>query len=1612
MTIDQLPAGTYSVELLGIDTDLGGELVSEYGISNSVTVVSDQTSNAVISFGSFLPVIDPTLPAQTSEFAFDVDFSAVPTATGYFFELDTDPSFSNPTTLSTTGTNVIITVVAPVANWMRVRAENNNVPAAQAKPSDPVLIDVVVDVNPTGDDNTGAPSLGVGRGANGQYGNYNIYPATDEDWFAIDLTTDATLTVDVLTESLTSPPSGEAAAAVISAASGTSGTSGTSPLDPQVDIYDPSLTVIATNDDRDGTTVESRVSDVAIPVDGRYFIRVTSFGQSTVGHYELLINVTAEPVTSVTVDPTTATILPSSTVQLTGRTFDIGGGELFGREAIWSTSDGVIASVDGSGLVTGQSLGTATITFSSENISATATITVSSVAVAKVVITPTSATLRGIGQSANFTAEARDATDTPIAGKIFNWYTSNTNVADATDGRVDGVGNGQTVVVAETDGIEGYALVTVTDPSSVPANYWSDGPASGVPELLYDIWGTSSTAMYAVGAAGRILYNDGTGWTPQTSGVGVGLRRVWGVDEFTVWAVGSGGTIVSTGDMGANWTLETTPTGEFLQGVWGAAINDVFAVGGFGGTGVALHYDGTSWNTMPIPVTTALTSVWGSATDDVFAVGDAGVILHYDGASWTQMSSPTTEFLRTVWGTSNDDVFAVGTNGTIVHYDGLNWTDMTNPAVTIEFLRSVWGTSSSEVIAVGGNGTIVQYDGISWTADVSGTTEALFGVFGLPNPGILAVGGNGTVRLGNRGATADITASPTNLRPDGISTSTITVQIKDAIGTDITSGGGDIVLSTTAGTLTPVIDNGDGSYTATLTSSLIVETATITGTMNGQAIVDDATVDFVMADPAQTTITGSPTSIPADGGSTSTVTAQLADAADNPLTFGGDAVTLATNLGALGLVTDNGDGTYSAILTAGVTPGFATISGTVNAVAVPTAIVTIRGTSPPDLIGSTSGGGGPGSGGTNPSALYSIDRTTGVATPIGMIGFNRVGAMDVHPATGILYAAAQRASDGTAVLITIDQTTGVGTEIGTTGIDGAISDLSFHSDGTLYGHFATGGMHSLYTFNTSTGLATLIGLTGIGGQGSGMAFNGTNSLFLASSSNLYALETATGSGPNLGLLTYSNPSCSRVKAIDLDPATGVFYAALECGATDELSTLEITDLTVTSVGTAVAELDGIVDPATPPAPTSGPASELTSTITAPAGPIDADGVATAAVTVQLVDATSTALTIGGDYVTLSTTLGSLSAVTDNGNGTYSATLTSGTTDGTATISGTVNGAAITDNAATDMLKPWTTTGSMAVARRDHTATLLNDGTVLVVGWVTLAAELYDPVGGAFGATVGTPTTIHGQGLTATKLLNGKVLIVGGTSASTTAELYDPATGLFSATGSPSVDHIYHTATLLQDGRVLVTGGQDAQPQTTAVAEIYDPATGLFTTTGSMADDRSGHAAALLSDGRVLVTSGIQTTTPGFGICLGVSEIWDPTTGLFTSTGSNVNQRCNVHAITVGSGQVLVVGANWTAAELYDPVGGTFSATGSMSSQHHVGTATLLSDGKVMVAGGLLGGIGLGVVEIYDPATGTFSDTGSLLTGRWEHSATLLLDGRVLVAGGDTETVLQSSAEIY
>src|SRR5215471_14444235 len=96
----------------------------------------------------------------------------------------------------------------------------------------------------------------------------------------------------------------------------------------------------------------------------------------------------------------------------------------------------------------------------------------------------------------------------------------------------------------------------------------------------------------------------------------------------------------------------------------------------------------------------------------------------------------------------------------------------------------------------------------------------------------------------------------------------------------------------------------------------------------------------------------------------------------------------------------------------------------------------------------------------------------------------------------------------------------------------------------------------------------------------------------------------------------------------------------------------------------------------------------------------------------------------------------------------------------------------------------------------------------------------------------------------------------------------------------------HTATLLHNGLVLVTGGQDGNLHSLGSAELYDPATGLWSVTGSMTTNRSLHTATLLANGKVLVAGGLyydgvtSTFPPN-------TELYDPSAGKWTKTGAMV-----------------------------------------------------------------------------------------------------------------------------
>jgi alpha-tubulin suppressor-like RCC1 family protein len=169
------------------------------------------------------------------------------------------------------------------------------------------------------------------------------------------------------------------------------------------------------------------------------------------------------------------------------------------------------------------------------------------------------------------------------------------------------------------------------------------------------------------------------------------------------------------------------------------------------------------------------------------------------------------------------------------------------------------------------------------------------------------------------------------------------------------------------------------------------------------------------------------------------------------------------------------------------------------------------------------------------------------------------------------------------------------------------------------------------------------------------------------------------------------------------------------------------------------------------------------------------------------------------------------------------------------------------------------TGGMVAVRYSHSATLLPSGRVLIVGGAQSVpqqavlgdAEEYDPTTGIF-IPLGATLRPRGPRHCATLLPNGKVLLTG-SDFDAVAEIFDPATRTFSPTGTMNVGRHGHTATLLQSGLVLITGGGDDR------AELYDPATGAFRFTGQMSESRSGHSATLLPDGTVLVAGGTTSS---------------------------------------------------------------------------------------------------------------------------------------------------------
>ena len=220
------------------------------------------------------------------------------------------------------------------------------------------------------------------------------------------------------------------------------------------------------------------------------------------------------------------------------------------------------------------------------------------------------------------------------------------------------------------------------------------------------------------------------------------------------------------------------------------------------------------------------------------------------------------------------------------------------------------------------------------------------------------------------------------------------------------------------------------------------------------------------------------------------------------------------------------------------------------------------------------------------------------------------------------------------------------------------------------------------------------------------------------------------------------------------------------------------------------------------------------------------------------------------------------------------------------------------------------------------------------------------------------------------------------------------------------------AVLLEDHRVLITGGNDGSGAVSSV-EAFDTG-GAFANVSAMTTPRSEHVAVALADGRVLVAGGV---TAG-GSATNAAEIYDPTSDSWTAVaGGMIEARSKATVSLLKDGRVLIAGGQngdtpSSTLEIFDPLSGAFSFAGTLSSARMGSAAATLPDGRVLVAGGSNGNAPVATSDLFDPTTNTVSAGPAMTSAREGHSATLLLDGRVLVAGGNSGSAELASAELF
>lgn len=606
------------------------------------------------------------------------------------------------------------------------------------------------------------------------------------------------------------------------------------------------------------------------------------------------VSVTEVEVASISISPEVSTIQADETVQLTAVARDAAGEPLGDRPVTWSSEDPEVARVDGSGLVLGQGPGVTGIRASVGGLSGTASVTVVQ-----------SPAIQLSSDEARFDAEAGDASTEPVSVEVTNGGEGtlsdlSVSIAFGEDGPTGWLEAELARPTAPT------SLTLRARPGELPVGTHraqvevASGVASNSPEVLEAVLEVSLRSPSVVVEPGALGFASAQGQPPPgpqsvsvTNGgdgelAGLSVEVVYDPEQPEGWL----DLELSDPEAPAEVTVTVDPS-DLEPGVYDA--------------------------TLEVRSTSAPESVGEARIRFTLGEPPPEIGLDREAVTWSLMEGAGDPPPETV----QIENLGSGTLGGLEASVRVAGGDLSG-----WLAASLAGTTAPTSLSLQ----------VSAEDLVPGELEARVEVSSedaVNSPQVVTVVVSVAPRPSAEHSTID--ADPESILADGVSTSTITVQLMDPRGDPLTSGGHTVTLSSTSGTLSDVSDEGDGSYTASLTSGfLALGTAVVTGQVNGEDIDDSAEVTFTLlpASPETSSIEAGPSTIEADGASTSTITVRLRDAEGNPLPEGGDDVGLSASAGTLSTVSDEGDGTYSATLTSAASPGTAEVTGTVNGEAI------------------------------------------------------------------------------------------------------------------------------------------------------------------------------------------------------------------------------------------------------------------------------------------------------------------------------------------------------------------------------------------------------------------------------------------------------------------------------------------------------------------------------------------------------------------------------------------------------------------------------------------------------------------------------------------------------